>query len=339
MRRGAWWFLWVVFATSVVGCREGASSPGEEMGEQRPLLEEAPTANTELVEQEAREASAEAQPAAAEAFGEPEDSGAVEAAEVEPARAGLEPESEELPSEEKTLAEEEEEWELKSIEPRSTSGLPLDLPKFREALCPFPTSMPGALSVYAAVTGERTHCLEKVWMLQRIRRMGADFTNDGWRQDNAFESWAIAQCDVYEEKEWVYVPTREWSDGTAWGLRTDQCRQRMLEERLFLYEAKERGVHVFRKLVDARQAAGRRVREELVALREQTVQKPKPREQYGPILPLRWREFIHHLDVVIETPRTLAQQHCPFQRDGPANCRERLENYFFSMGLDEHEAR
>lgn len=212
--------------------------------------------------------------------------------------------------------------------------VPLELASFAPSRCTNPGWSPAFAFECAAVTFGRAHCLRLEWERLRVGLADTGRSEPWWDLETLFERWYEARCAVDEAVQWVDQRTREWSDGTASSLVENRCKQRMLEERLFLHEAVRGRSDAFARLVDARQEAGRRRRSELLRLRELASGEPNaPTGELGTVDPQRWREFVAWLDVAAEAPNQLARRHCKALRLGP-DCEERLALYFHSVGAD-----
>ncbi|AKU92635.1 hypothetical protein [Vulgatibacter incomptus] len=206
---------------------------------------------------------------------------------------------------------------------------------FASSLCPYPKKT-GFISGYECsdLTRERARCL--AFILDRERASLVD-QPDGkeWRDlDGFYEDWLRARCGVDESLLWVDLDTREWSDGTAQYLREDRCVQRMLEERLYFHASRVGRTDGFWRLVEARQAAGARVRAKLEQARAAT-EKPAVvnTDPIGSVRSESWRELVYRLDVALARPAILAQQHCrELHREG--DCEAKLTLYFHSIGED-----
>jgi len=209
------------------------------------------------------------------------------------------------------------------------------LASFSAALCPQPAS-DGFLARSQCwnQTRGRARCLEVLVGREKAAYVASDGGETWWDLDGFFEQFARGRCGIDESMHWVEVTTREWSDGTAEGLRESWSLQRMLEERLFLHSARRGPIEDFWKLVEARQKTGLRVREELRQLRAAAGRDPVVSDDpIGSLRPDRWREFVHQLDVALDRPAILSEQHCGAlgARQG---CKEKLELYFHSIGAD-----
>jgi len=209
------------------------------------------------------------------------------------------------------------------------------LTSFSAALCPLPPR-DGFLASSQCwnQTRGRARCLEILASKERAALIASDGGETWWDLDGFYEQFARARCSVDEAVHWVEVTTREWSDGTAEGLRESWCQQRMLEERLFFHAARKGPIGDFWKLVEARQTTGLRARERLGRLRAAAGRDPVVSDDpVGSLRPERWREFVHQLDLALDRPAILAAQHCGAlpTRQG---CKEKLELYFHSIGWD-----
>lgn len=205
------------------------------------------------------------------------------------------------------------------------------------SLCPYPKEKSPALSVCGIVTHERASCLETELSRGSEARLALPQA-DRWRAlERAYGEWYLARCGVDEMLWWVDLETREWSSGTAEGLPEDWCLQRMREERLFFHAARASGMGPFWKLVEERQAAGARILTSLKRARAATTKDAAPSpDPLGSVRPAQWRELVQGLDVAIDRPAILAQQHCK-ALGGPKGCVRLLTLYLHSIAADAHE--